>query len=97
VGSLAPGILLVLLIGAWLHCSQGTDKVLTQLRDAFDKNFDKFEMYVLRNIFHVPEDLQMAQVEMGDADNEEFVKEQELDKELKMLHEQLSEVCHFKI
>jgi hypothetical protein len=49
-------------------------------------------MYVLRNIFHVPEDLQVDQAEMGDADNEELVREQELDKELKTLHEQLSEV-----
>ena len=72
--------------------AQGTDKVLTQLRDAFDKNFDKFEMYVLRNIFHVPEDLQFNTEDMADVNSDDVATEQQLDADLKQLHEQLAEV-----
>eukprot|EP00941_MAST-03F_sp_MAST-3F-sp1_P001614 g1614.t1 len=37
----------------------GGDKLLAVLRTSFDKNFDKFEVYALRNIFRVDEDLRL--------------------------------------
>ena len=35
---------------------QGTDRILTLLESQIDRNFDRFELYVLRNIFWVPAD-----------------------------------------
>lgn len=34
---------------------EGADNLLDKLRACFDRNIDKFEMYVLRNIFYIPE------------------------------------------
>jgi len=34
---------------------QGLDKVVTLLESSIDSNFDKFELYVLKNIFKIPE------------------------------------------
>ena len=36
---------------------QGLDQVVTLLEAALDRNFDKFELYVLKNIFRFPQSL----------------------------------------
>eukprot|EP00940_MAST-03C_sp_MAST-3C-sp2_P001050 g1050.t1 len=35
----------------------GSDELMGKMRGAFDRNFDKLEIYMLRNIFHVPDDI----------------------------------------
>ena len=37
--------------------SQGIQKLQTNMQESIDKNFDKFELYSLKNIFSVPDDL----------------------------------------
>lgn len=37
--------------------SKGTEKLEAMLEDAVDRNFDKFEIYVFRNLLTVPQDL----------------------------------------
>eukprot|EP00033_Pygsuia_biforma_P002444 GCRY01002710.1.p1 GENE.GCRY01002710.1~~GCRY01002710.1.p1 ORF type:complete len:239 (+),score=31.19 GCRY01002710.1:156-872(+) len=34
---------------------KGCDELLSQWQASFDRNFDKFEMYILKNILHFPE------------------------------------------
>eukprot|EP00939_MAST-03C_sp_MAST-3C-sp1_P000869 g869.t1 len=36
---------------------KGSDRMMQTMRHCFDKNFDKLEIYMLRNIFHVPDDI----------------------------------------
>ena len=35
------------------------------MREVCDKNLDKFEMYALRNIFRIPDDLHLDQGSVG--------------------------------
>ena len=39
---------------------QGVDRWQLKVQRSADKNFDKFELYVLKNILHVPADLQQV-------------------------------------
>lgn len=39
---------------------QGLEGWLLKMQRAVDKNFDKFEMYALRNVFAVPDNLQLV-------------------------------------
>ena len=43
--------------GAQQELEEGLHQLETLLESTVDKNFDKFEIYVLRNIFSVPEEL----------------------------------------
>ena len=38
--------------------ARGCDQIIAKIRGVVDKNFDKFEIYVLKNIFHMPPDLE---------------------------------------
>ena len=33
---------------------KSSDELMHEMRNCFDKNFDKLEIYILKNIFHVP-------------------------------------------
>jgi len=37
--------------------TQGMTTMLTFVQDAIDKYFDKFELYCLSNVFHIPENV----------------------------------------
>ena len=39
---------------------QGVDRWQLKVQRSADNNFDKFELYVLKNILHVPADLQQV-------------------------------------
>ena len=36
---------------------KSSDELMHEMRNCFDKNFDKLEIYILKNIFHVPGDV----------------------------------------
>jgi hypothetical protein len=42
------------------HRAQGVDRWHLKIQRAADKNFDKFELYTLKNILRVPSDVQQV-------------------------------------
>jgi len=36
---------------------KSSDELMHEMRNCFDRNFDKLEIYILKNIFHVPGDV----------------------------------------
>ncbi|KAJ1644950.1 hypothetical protein J3B02_001091 [Coemansia erecta] len=76
--------------------SQAVNKAETLLEHAVDKNFDKFELYALRNLFNIPQGLEeyvvmphrQADVDTGPAVFAE--DETELDKKLEDVRKQLA-------
>ncbi|KAJ1820314.1 hypothetical protein LPJ56_003461 [Coemansia sp. RSA 2599] len=76
--------------------SQAINKAETLLEHAVDKNFDKFELYALRNLFNIPQGLEehvvmphrKADVDAGPAVFAE--DEAELDKKLESVRKQLA-------
>ncbi|KAJ2079108.1 hypothetical protein H4R24_004013 [Coemansia sp. RSA 988] len=75
--------------------SQAVNKAETLLEHAVDKNFDKFELYALRNLFNIPQGLEDYVVlphRTSDATGGNVVyaeDEAELDKELEEVRRQL--------
>ncbi|KAJ2798600.1 hypothetical protein H4R20_004762 [Coemansia guatemalensis] len=75
--------------------SQAVNKAETLLEHAVDKNFDKFELYALRNLFNIPQGLEDYVVlphRTADATGGHAVDaedEAELDKELEEVRRQL--------
>ncbi|KAJ2508511.1 hypothetical protein IWW47_000573 [Coemansia sp. RSA 2052] len=75
--------------------SQAINKAETLLEHAVDKNFDKFELYALRNLFNIPrglEDYVVMPHRRADISNGPAVfavDEAELDKELEAVRRQL--------
>ena len=50
----------------WFYSwTKGCDKFLETVRTRFDTYFDKFEMYALKNIFHIPETVMLEGEEIG--------------------------------
>lgn len=68
---------------------QGIDRWQLKVQRAADKNFDKFELYALKNIFAVPEDLQMAPPE-GPAAEEVRALDSEADAQYERLQRALA-------
>ncbi|KAG0260780.1 hypothetical protein BG011_001619 [Mortierella polycephala] len=65
-------------------------KFETLLESAVDKNFDRFELYALKNIFGVPEDVDIVLPHYEALDFEIGVeREQKLDDELELLRRQV--------
>lgn len=61
-------------------------KFETLLESSVDKNFDRFELYALKNLFGVPEDVDIVLPHYEALDFEIGVeKEQALDEELEVL------------
>jgi hypothetical protein len=65
---------------------------LLKLRAVFDKNFDKFEMYSLKNIFSIPTDLKLPEEEPAEVLEHADVDEGALDGELAQLHQKLADM-----
>ncbi|KAJ1850931.1 hypothetical protein LPJ57_007973 [Coemansia sp. RSA 486] len=76
--------------------SQAVNKAETLLEHAVDKNFDKFELYALRNLFNIPQGLEEHVVmphRQADVDAGPVVfaeDEAELDKKLESVRKQLA-------
>eukprot|EP01111_Echinosteliopsis_oligospora_P009934 TRINITY_DN3005_c0_g1_i2.p1 TRINITY_DN3005_c0_g1~~TRINITY_DN3005_c0_g1_i2.p1 ORF type:complete len:164 (+),score=40.01 TRINITY_DN3005_c0_g1_i2:3-494(+) len=78
---------------------KGADKLLESLKEAFGKNFDTFELYTLKYIFHIPPDIDITNIPQKidsasegrakrrrrDEENEEI----ELDKEIESLRREI--------
>ena len=71
-----------------LCLKQCGDKFLKILRENFDKNLDKFDIYCLRNIFTLSDDIKLEHVQefmkrvspsVGDMNNDEMIKETEVE------------------
>ncbi|KAG0204393.1 hypothetical protein BGX28_003645 [Mortierella sp. GBA30] len=70
--------------------AKGMHKFETLLEAAVDKNFDRFELYALKNLFGVPEDVDIVLPHYEALDFEISVeKEEKLDEELELLRRQL--------
>ncbi|KAJ1663350.1 hypothetical protein IW140_001899 [Coemansia sp. RSA 1813] len=77
--------------------SQAVTKAETLLEHAVDKNFDKFELYALRNLFNIPQGLEdyivmphQSQDVIASSDSPVFAEDEAaLDKELDDLRRQL--------
>ncbi|KAG0058393.1 hypothetical protein BGZ89_001314 [Linnemannia elongata] len=75
---------------AKVESAKGMHKFETLLEAAVDKNFDRFELYALKNLFGVPEDVDIVlphyeALDFGIGAD----KEEELDKELELLRQQV--------
>lgn len=69
---------------------QGMHKFETLLESSVDKNFDRFELYALKNIFGVPEDVDLVLPHYEALDfTIASEREQELDDELEILRRQV--------
>ena len=65
-------------------------KFETLLEASVDKNFDRFELYALKNLFGVPEDVDIVLPHYEALDFEIAAdKEEALDRELEVLRQQL--------
>lgn len=65
-------------------------KFETLLEAAVDKNFDRFELYALKNLFGVPEDVDIVLPHYEALDFGIGVdREEALDKELELLRQQV--------
>ncbi|KAF9158550.1 hypothetical protein DFQ26_007480 [Actinomortierella ambigua] len=73
-----------------MECAKCIHRFETLLESAVDKNFDRFELYALKNIFGVPEDVDVVlpHYEALDFDIPDS-KERELDDQLAMLRRQV--------
>ncbi|GAO49776.1 Mis12-domain-containing protein [Saitoella complicata NRRL Y-17804] len=71
---------------------QGIHQLETLLENAVDRNFDAFELYTLRNIFNVPDDV-VGWMRLGHHEGLEFgvqrEEEDEVEKELKRVRAEL--------
>ncbi|KAG0343319.1 hypothetical protein BG004_005404 [Podila humilis] len=73
-----------------LETEQGMHKFETLLESSVDKNFDRFELYALKNIFGVPKDVDIILPHYAALDfSIESEREQELDTELEDLRRQV--------
>ncbi|KAF8942699.1 hypothetical protein BGZ47_006212 [Haplosporangium gracile] len=75
---------------AKVESAKGMHKFETLLEAAVDKNFDRFELYALKNLFGVPEDVDIVlphyeALDFGIGAD----KEEALDKELELLRQQV--------
>jgi len=65
-------------------------KFETLLESAVDRNFDRFELYALKNLFGVPEKVDIVLPHYEELDFDISVeKDQKLDEELELLRSQL--------
>ncbi|KAG0350103.1 hypothetical protein BG005_010359 [Podila minutissima] len=73
-----------------LETEKGMHKFETLLESSVDRNFDRFELYALKNIFGVPEDVDIVLPHYEALDfSIAFEHEQELDDELETLRRQV--------
>ncbi|KAK9761796.1 hypothetical protein K7432_013046 [Basidiobolus ranarum] len=82
-------------LGANEHVEQGINQIETLLESAVDKNFDIFELYVLKNIFTIPSGLNVELPHYKNIDYSLSMEEDEkLDDELEQLRKQIvAEKC----
>ncbi|ORY01219.1 Mis12-domain-containing protein [Basidiobolus meristosporus CBS 931.73] len=82
-------------LGANEHVEQGINQIETLLESAVDKNFDIFELYVLKNIFTIPPGVNVELPHYKNVDYTLSMEEDEkLDEELEQLRKQLvAEKC----
>eukprot|EP01104_Vermistella_antarctica_P004374 TRINITY_DN14830_c0_g1_i1.p1 TRINITY_DN14830_c0_g1~~TRINITY_DN14830_c0_g1_i1.p1 ORF type:complete len:272 (+),score=75.47 TRINITY_DN14830_c0_g1_i1:210-1025(+) len=69
--------------------TQGVNKVHTALQQKFDRNMDKFELYVLRNILKVPQGMEEPLAELEVKEKYSEADENQLDSQLADLHNKL--------
>ncbi|KAG0283946.1 hypothetical protein BGZ96_011688 [Linnemannia gamsii] len=75
---------------AKVESAKGMHKFETLLEAAVDKNFDRFELYALKNLFGVPEDVDIVLPHYEALDFGIGVdREEALDKELELLRQQV--------
>ncbi|KAF9154543.1 hypothetical protein BG015_000687 [Linnemannia schmuckeri] len=75
---------------AKVESAKGMHKFETLLEAAVDKNFDRFELYALKNLFGVPEDVDIVLPHYEALDfGISADKEEALDKELELLRQQV--------
>ncbi|KAF9329816.1 hypothetical protein BG006_007159 [Podila minutissima] len=73
-----------------LETEKGMHKFETLLESSVDRNFDRFELYALKNIFGVPEDVDIVLPHYEALDfSIALEREQELDDELEILRRQV--------
>mmetsp|Transcript_957 Transcript_957/g.2425 ORF Transcript_957/g.2425 Transcript_957/m.2425 type:complete len:201 (-) Transcript_957:775-1377(-) len=72
--------------------SKGVSKVLSMVETSLDSNFDKLELYLLRNIFNVPENVKTERVlsTARPASQSDIAEEQNLDAEILQLRAELA-------
>ncbi|KAK3821353.1 MAG: Mis12 protein-domain-containing protein [Benniella sp.] len=72
------------------ECAKCMHKFETLLESAVDRNFDRFELYALKNLFGVPEKVDIVLPHYEELDFDISVeKDQKLDDELELLRSQL--------
>ncbi|KAK9476651.1 Mis12 protein-domain-containing protein [Lipomyces japonicus] len=73
----------------------GTAKLETLLEGAVDRNFDRFELYVLRNVLAVPDNVADGWMRLGHHKNIDFnVQHDNLNSRLLTLRKTLQASCH---
>ncbi|KAJ8903782.1 hypothetical protein NDN08_000316 [Rhodosorus marinus] len=72
--------------------SKGVSRVLSTVQSSLDSNFDKLELYLLRNIFNVPENVKTELVlsSARPASKSDIAEEQNLDAEIQQLRAELA-------
>jgi hypothetical protein len=76
--------------------NEGIEKLQKTMQESIDKNFDKFELYSLKNIFQVPSDLNIEDL---NEEVEEFTEEEELqvDEEIATLRQEIEQALERRV
>ena len=73
--------------------------MLKDLNEGVDKNMDKFELYLLRNIFKIPSGIKIDDINNESIEElleEQRIEEMRLDKEISKAKERILQVNHIK-